>query len=452
MASLFLAVAALAIFGVMVWTTESTENELDEELNREIFELIENRQGIGEDALSSEIIRRTVATDRTGRVYLYAESSERVIAGSWTRWPEQLDDGEGPQTLAIPDTPAFAVQQYVRILTHDLPDGRRLAVGRDVTERERLRRGLLWASSASLGVALLLGIGGGLVVSRGLLGRVEAMNEAVLRILRSGRSERVPTAVPRDEFDTLADHFNQLLDENEALVERMREVTNEVAHDLRTPLSHMRTRIDAALAGHREPGAGPSDPHTELLLALRDDVDRILDTFEALLHIAQIETGRAREEMQPVDLTRIARDVCELYEPAAEDAGLRIVQDVDPDVRVVGHAHMLAHALTNLIENALKYAGRGDVTVSLHEADDGAVRLSVRDQGPGIPAADRSRVLQRFARLEASRSLPGAGLGLSLVAAVAKLHDAELRLEDAEPGLRVVVVLQRKGPGVGPPS
>jgi len=444
MASLVLATAAVAAVGAMVWSAETTEDELDEELAQEIFELVEGPLHGDAGTLSREIRRRTVAAEAMGRVYLYAEASARVIEGSWPRWPDELAEGEGPQTLEIGGARRFEVTRYVRLVGHALPDGRRVAVGRDVTERERLRRGLTWATAVSLGIALLLGIGGGLAVSRGLLGRVEAMNSTVVGILRSGRRERVPTRDEPDEFDVLATHFNQLLDENEALLERMREVTNEVAHDLRTPLSHMRTRIDSALASRPTQEASSG-----VLPALREDVDRILDTFNALLHIAQIETGRAREEMEPVDLTRVAADVCELYEPAAEEAGLRLEQQLAPDVHVTGHAHLLAHALTNLIENALKYAGGGVVTVSLEETGE-SVALAVADQGPGIPAGDRQRVLQRFARLSASRNRPGAGLGLALVDAVARLHEAELRLEDADPGLRVVLVLQRGGPSPPP--
>ncbi len=433
--SLVLAVSAAVGGGLLIWTTESTEDQLDEELRIELADLAGQSLPNHHEGLSAELDRRMEAA-HGGGIYLYAESSSRMIVGSWPRWPNELGIGREAQTVTLPQTRKFAVQRSVRIVARDLPDGRRLAVGRDVTERERLRNTLVWAGGGALAVALLLGIGGGLAVSRGLLGRVERMNETILRILHSGRRERVPTHAPPDEFDALADHFNQLLDENEALIDRMREVTNEVAHDLRTPLAHVRTRIEAALAAGTE-------VESDLLVDLRQDVDRILETFNALLRIAQIETGRAREEMQPVDLSQIALDVCELYEPAAEEAGLELIQQIEGGVRVMGHTHLLAQAMTNLIENALKYAGQGAVTVSLEHTAEGA-KLAVRDHGPGIAAADRTRALQRFARLEASRSQPGAGLGLSLVAAVAELHEASLVLEDAAPGLRVVIGLKSR--------
>ncbi|MCH2184748.1 HAMP domain-containing histidine kinase [Myxococcota bacterium] len=433
--SLVLAISAAVGGGLLVWSTESTQDQLDQELRLELADLAGQNLAPEGKALSEELGRR-MGAETGGGVYLYAESSSRMIVGSWPRWPNELRMSREAQTVTLPQNREFAVQRSIRILARDLPNGRRLAVGRDITERERLRHSMAWAGGGALAIALLLGIGGGLAVSRSLLGRVERMNETILRILQSGRRERVPTSAPPDEFDALAAHFNQLLAENEALIDRMREVTNEVAHDLRTPLAHVRTRIEAALAAGTE-------VESDLLVDLRQDVDRILETFNALLRIAQIETGRAREEMQPVDLSQIAHDVCDLYEPAAEEAGLELIQEIEAGVRVMGHTPLLAQAITNLIENALKYAGQGAVTVSLESTFEGA-KLAVRDRGPGIAAADRTRALQRFARLEASRSQPGAGLGLSLVAAVAELHEATLVLEDAAPGLRVALELKSK--------
>jgi signal transduction histidine kinase len=437
MGALGLAAAAVAAAGTMIWSTESTEDALDRELVQDVRALAASARRSDPATFSAEIQRRLVATGADHDLYLYAESTRTVITGSWSTWPSHLpSDGEA-HTFAVGGPEAGRAERYVRMLAASLPDGRNVAVGRDVTERERLRRRLGWTAAGSLGVALLLAVGGGLLVSRRLLGRIEAMSDTIVDILRSGRRMRVPMSAPPDEFDALAGHFNQLLDENEALVERTREVTNEIAHDLRTPLSHMRTHIDAALAG-----ASAGTEGERVLLALRGDVDRILETFNALLHIAQVESGRARDEMRVFDLTQLASDVCELYEPAAEDAGLTLDARLEAGVATIGHSHLLAQALTNLLENALKYAGRGVVTVSLATRGDEVV-LAVADQGPGVPAADRTRVLQRFARLESSRSQPGAGLGLAFVAAVARFHEAALELEDAGPGLRVALVLAR---------
>ena len=433
-------VGAGAVWGVAWWSTELAQRELDRELRAEVVELLSGPMRESPNRLAREIRRRSGERDALGHVYLYAESHESVIEGTWARWPSGVEAGGEPQTLTLRETDTWRVERRVRLVSRTLSDGRRIAVGHDVTELERLEEMLWWAGGAVLALTLVLGVGGGLVVSRGLLGRVEAMNATVVGILRGRRGERVPRADVIDEFDVLAGHFNRLLDENEALIDRMREVTNEVAHDLRTPLTRMRGRIESALAS-------PSDARDrdEVLHALREELDQALETFNALLRIAQVETGRARSEMQRIDVSRIARDAYELYEPAAEAAGLELRSQLPEDLHVVGERHLLAQALTNLLENSLKYAGRGVITLSLAAVGD-RVALSVSDQGPGIPVRDRERVLQRFTRLEAARNRPGAGLGLAFVAAVAALHEADLQLEDAEPGLRVVISLPMQGP------
>lgn len=433
-------VAAGAVWGVAWWSTELAERELDRELRAEVVELLNGPMRDSPDWLAQEIRRRTGERDALGHVYLYAESHEAVIEGTWARWPSGVEAGGEPQTLTLRATDTWRVERRVRLVSHALSDGRRIAVGHDVTELERLEEMLWWAGGVVLALTLVLGVGGGLVVSRGLLGRVEAMNETVVGILRGRREERVPRTEVVDEFDVLAGHFNRLLDENEALIDRMREVTNEVAHDLRTPLARMRGRIESALASPPDVRA-----RDEVLHTLREDLDQALETFNALLRIAQVETGRARSEMKRIDVSRIARDAYELYEPAAEAAGLELISRLPEDLHVVAERHLLAQALTNLLENALKYAGQGVITLSLAQEGD-RVALSVADQGPGIPARDRERVLQRFTRLESARNRPGAGLGLAFVAAVAALHEADLLLEDAEPGLRVVISLPMQGP------
>ena len=195
----------------------------------------------------------------------------------------------------------------------------------------------------------------------------------------------------------------------------------------------MRARIEAQQAFRGEP-----EDYNEFLHELRDELDRVLETFNALLNISKIETGRVQEEMVSVDMSALAEDACELYEPAAEEAGLSLRSKIEPSIQIKGNRHLLAQALTNLIENALKYAGRGVVGVLLCEEEgERLVRLSVSDQGPGIPEADHERVIQRFTRLESARSRPGAGLGLAFVAAVAEMHGASLRFEELSPGLRV---------------
>ena len=439
-AALGVAAALAGVGGFVGWTSSRfVEDHHDEALSAELVELVEGHLAAGPDALALEVRRRMVARPGGSSVYLLAESQRTIVEGHFAQWPADLEHGQPFQTLGMEGSVSSApgISRHVRVAIRTLPGGRHLAVGRDVSESVRMKEGLQQAGVVAIMLALVFAVAGGLVVSRGLLSRVSEMRGVVARISRGQREDRVPVKTPADEFDELAEHFNRLLDENQALLQRMREVTNEVAHDLRTPLARMRARIETQQAlGKGEP------PPAEFLEDLREDLEDVLDTFNALLHIAQIETGRARDEMVEVDLSALVADACELYEPVAEESSLALRSRVEPGVCVVGQRHLLAQALTNLIENALKYAGRGVVTVGLsRDAETGRARLSVSDQGPGIPEGDRQRVLQRFVRLEGARNRPGSGLGLSFVAAVASLHEASLELEDMNPGLRVSLEL-----------
>ena len=445
--ALGLAVAAITLGGIAYWSTDLAEDQLDDELHAEIVELVQGPLTESPEALAMEIRRRVLASDSLGRVYLFSESQHTLIEGTWKDWPEQIQNENEFQTFEIEDVPPLGVgiARYVRIAIRTLPGGGRLAVGHDVTEHQRLKRGIQLGAMAGAALALVLALAGGILVSRKLVDRVIEMREIVVGIIGGQRQSRVPLRVPPDEFDQLAEQFNRLLDENQSLIQRMRDITDEVAHDLRTPLARMRANIETGMTTETS-----RDDQVELLHGLREELDEILDTFNALLHIAQIETGRAHEEMVDVELSQLVEDACELYEPVAEEAGLSLLTRIQGSIRVKGNRHLLAQALTNLLENALKYAGRGTVSVSLNQDPESrTITLSVADQGPGIPAEDHARVLQRFARLESARNRPGAGLGLSFVAAVAKLHEAELEFEDANPGLRVLFRLSGSLPAKG---
>jgi signal transduction histidine kinase len=259
------------------------------------------------------------------------------------------------------------------------------------------------------------------------------MNRTILAILEGERREPVPVGKRGDEFDELAHHFNHLLEENERLIDRMHEFSNDVAHDLRTPLSRMRAVVESALA---DPDGDPGSSR-DALHALLAETNELLEIFNALLRIAQIESRTLREEMRPIDLRDLARDAVELYQPVAEEAGLALEYSLDEEVTIHGDRHLLLQALTNLLDNAIKY-GSEAIEVAIERDADGA-RLVVSDAGPGIPEADRERVLERFVRLEASRNRAGTGLGLSFVKAVADLHGARLTLDDAGPGLRATL-------------
>ena len=329
-----------------------------------------------------------------------------------------------------------------------LPGGFHLLVGRDLDERERLFGIIVNAGQWSLALVIVLGLLGGFFVSRRVLSRIDAMTGTAQTIMAGDLSGRLPVAGTGDELDRLADNVNAMLDRIEALMRGLKEVSDNIAHDLKTPLTRLRNRCEQALRSAT--GEASYRAALESTIAESDDLIR---TFDALLMIARAESGQARENMTEFDASEIARDVGELYEPVADEKGIALKIDAPAAAPVRGNRELVSQALANLIDNAIKYAGtNGKVNgvpaeIVVKAGNDGErIALSVADRGPGIAEADRGRVVERFVRLEQSRSEPGSGLGLSLAAAVARLHGGELKLEDNHPGLRSTIALPRAGP------
>jgi len=335
----------------------------------------------------------------------------------------------------------------VRVLR--LPGGIRILVGRDLDERERMLRIVALAGRWSLAIVIVLGIVGGVFVSRRVLKRVDAMTGTAQTIMAGDLSGRLSVIGSGDEFDRLALNLNGMLERIESLMRGLKEVTDNIAHDLKTPLTRLRNRCEAALRTAKS--------ETEFRRVLEDTIEEsegLIRTFDALLMIARAESGEVREGMAEFDIAEVARDVGELYEPLAEDKGLTLEVDAKQHAAVKGNRELVSQALANLVDNAIKYAApssnasgavngeRSEILVKA-DAEQDRIVLTVSDRGPGIPQADRSRVVDRFVRLERSRSLPGSGLGLSLVSAVARLHGGELKLEDNAPGLKARISLPR---------
>ena len=332
-----------------------------------------------------------------------------------------------------------------------LPGGFHLLVGRDLDERERLFGIIVNAGQWSLALVIVLGLLGGFFVSRRVLSRIDAMTGTAQTIMAGDLSGRLPVAGTGDELDRLADNVNAMLDRIEALMRGLKEVSDNISHDLKTPLTRLRNRCEQALRSAT--GEASYRAALESTIAESDDLIR---TFDALLMIARAESGQARDNMTEFDASEIARDVGELYEPVADEKGIALKIDAPAAAPVRGNRELVSQALANLIDNAIKYAGtNGKVNgvpaeIVVKAGNDGErITLSVADRGPGIPDADRGRVVERFVRLEQSRSEPGSGLGLSLASAVARLHGGELKLEDNHPGLRTTLALPRAGPGAG---
>jgi signal transduction histidine kinase len=331
-----------------------------------------------------------------------------------------------------------------------LPGGIRLLVGRDLDERERMFRIITLAGRWSVAIVIVLGILGGLFISRRVLRRVDAMTGATKTIMAGDLSGRLPVIGSGDEFDRLALNLNDMLARIEALMRGLKEVTDNIAHDLKTPLTRLRNRCEEALRSTKSEAE-----FRRVMEQTIEESEGLIRTFDALLMIARAESGEVREGMAEFDAAEVARDVSELYEPLAEDKGLTLEVDAWQRAAVNGNRELVSQALANLVDNAIKYAapaqkplatavnGAGGGIRVTADAEADRIVLTVSDHGPGIPNGDRSRVVDRFVRLEQSRSLPGSGLGLSLVSAVARLHGGELRLEDNAPGLRARITLPR---------
>jgi signal transduction histidine kinase len=369
-------------------------------------------------------------------LYLVTARDGTPLAGNIAAWPKGVPAHSGWLSFSIAPTVAGRAEtDPARGAIFIIPGGYRLLVAHDISDaaafRDRVKTTLIWAGL----VALCVGVLGGTAMSRNLLRRVELVNRTSERVMAGNLADRVPLAGSGDEFDQLAANLNRMLDQIERLMTAMREVTDDVAHDLKTPLARLRARLELALLGPAD-GAAQS----EAIRTAIDEADRLLATFNALLGIAEAEAGAGRGWMGLVDLSEVARNAAEFYEPVAEEQGFALALQAEPGILIRGDRHLLSQALANLIDNALKYAGGGEVTIKVMRRDGHAV-LEVADRGPGIPEADRQSVFGRFVRLEPSRSTPGNGLGLSLVRAVARRHDGTARLDENDPGLRAVLEL-----------
>jgi len=315
-----------------------------------------------------------------------------------------------------------------------LPDGKFLLVAENRYRAIKSKEATLIAMGWGIAATVLLGLLGGMLINAGFMRRIEDINRTSQAIVAGNLSNRVPTRGSGDEMDQLAVNLNAMLDRIQSLMESLKRVSDDVAHDLRTPLSRLRRRLE--VASERAHAGADGTAVIEESIA---DVDAILETFAALLRIAQIESGTRRAAFAEVSLGQVASAVAETYTAVAEDRGQRVRADVNGSAVVHGDRELLTQMIANLMENSIRHSPAGtDVAVTL-AMENGEAILGIADTGPGIPARERDNVLQRFYRLEASRTLPGSGLGLALVKAVVDLHGASLELLDNAPGLRVIV-------------
>ncbi len=444
LAGLYFLVFAVSVIGVLFFvywaSADFVERQTEATLDAEITGLAEQYAQRGLSGLVQIVAARSAGDRGDGMLYLVTNRDGRPLAGNIADWPKGVPARSGSLSFQI-EVPVKGRSEThpARGVLFAIPDGYRLLVGRDISDaaafRDRIKTTLLWCGLVALGI----GLAGGAVMSRNMLRRVEQVNRTAERVIAGNLSDRVPRRGTNDEFDQLAANLNGMLDQIERLMTGMREVTDNVAHDLKTPLSRLRARLELALLG-------PADAlaQSEAIRAAIEEADRLLATFNALLSIAEAEAGTRGRAGEPLDLGEVARAVVELYEPVAEENGFALRLDSAPGTMIRGDRHLLSQAVANLLDNAVKYGGASDIAIAVRHTG-GRATIEVADGGPGIPEEDRETVFDRFVRLEPSRSTQGNGLGLSLVRAVARRHEANVTLGDNHPGLKVRIEFPRLG-------
>jgi hypothetical protein len=376
------------------------------------------------------------------RQLLLADAALKPMAGNLAAWPANVPAEPGTYTVKLDLGNGLT---DVALVHATLPGGYHLLVGRDTARYAPLERRFWYALAGAVAILSLLGAFGGILIRRALMARIHGIRQTVSAIIQGDLSHRLPTHQSGDELNTLSQTINGMLDQIEQLVHGIRNVSNSIAHDLRTPLAELRSRLEE-LALTR-PAAEQTFGEIDAAVA---DVDRVIRIFNALLRLAEIDSGLRRSGFVPVDVAAIAAAAVEFYQPAAELRGSNLSLEIAGPAPIRGDPVLLAQALGNLIDNALKYTpDDSTITVAVRRAiDDGSVEIVVADSGPGIPEAQKPRAVERFFRGDTSRCTPGVGLGLSLVDAVARLHGSELRLEDNHPGLRARIVLTQDTPPI----
>ncbi|WP_462320251.1 sensor histidine kinase [Halochromatium sp.] len=458
---LLVGVSVAILLGFIYWSTAGyMARQTDATIGAEIQGLAEQYRRRGLTGLSAVIAERIARDPQGASVYLLTDPSGSPIIGNLDLWPPVAPDASGWVRFRARQVQSEGVnvEHETRAKVFRLRGDLRLLVGRDVRELTAIRHLILdaiaWGLAITVGLALL----GGWLMGAGIVRRLDVVNQVSREIMQGDLSRRVPSTGTGDDFDQLAENLNRMLERIEALMLSIRQVSDNIAHDLRTPLTRLRNRLELL---HGVDLSDEASAEVEVAIA---DADELLSAFNALLRIARIEAGSRRAAFAELDPLPLLQDVAELYEPLAaeslqtiyvEAADMSAIQGkgggggdatVNSSCRLYADRDLLFQAVANLVDNAIKHSPNGGQILLRAECSGSAVDLSVTDEGPGIPPELRDKVLQRFFRIDESRAAPGHGLGLSLVQAVAQLHGAELRLEDAGPGLRVRLRLLKPEP------
>ncbi|MBV8805597.1 MAG: HAMP domain-containing histidine kinase [Sinobacteraceae bacterium] len=418
---------------IFLSTTRFMRHQIDDSVTSEINEIFADSQSRSLDDV--RVVVQALSRHPAGFHYLLEDSSGHVRAGNLPA----VDPEEGVREWDAAPHHHGHEQPYASLRGRGilLPDGGYLFVGWSTHQLIEMEEMVVGAFSWGLAACIVLALAGGLVMSGRLMSRIETVSNTSRNIIGEDLRQRLPVTQAGDELDHLAVSINTMLDRIQALMEDLRQVTTNIAHDLRTPLTRLRQRLE--LASLREVDV---ETVRQTLSSTVHEIDSILSIFSALLHIAQLEAGSRRAGFKAVDLSGLLATSAELYRPMAEENGQTLSEDIEESLTVQGERELLMQLFANLIENALRHSPRGSSVAIVARKTNELVTVSVVDNGPGIPENMRTKVLQRFVRLESSRTTPGSGLGLSLANAIVKAHEATLELSDARPGLRATVSLK----------
>ena len=426
-AALF-ALSVVLLFGVIYWSAldYAKQDEADEN-NVEFHAIVDEAELAGYDRLPRIIENHIRQRAGTPTAYLLEDPQLRRIAGNVEVMP--VRDGSFTIEPTFDGRPRKLIAHFYR-----MPDGNYLLIGQDSPPLKAMKALVARAFGVSVTATLILAFIVGGIVSTSVLGRVETVARTSRAIIAGNLSQRVPVQGSDDEFDHLAMSVNAMLDRIEDLMRNMRQVSNDIAHDLRTPLTRLRQRLEQARRHNHS-----VEQIQEALGASIRQVDSILETFSALLRIAQIEAGQGAAVHAVFDLSAVLAAIAADFAPAAEDRGQTLTTRIAPGLLIAADRELVVQMVVNLLENAMRHTQAGAVVTIAAQQSEAGVAVSVLDSGPGIPRSERENVLRPFYRLESSRTTEGSGLGLSLVSAIAKRHGATMQLDDNKPGLRVTV-------------
>ena len=432
--------SVLLLLGFIYWSTAGyMVRQTEATIEAEITGLAERYDLSGLPGLSTSIKER-LSRQKTGKsLYLLTDPQFKPLLGNLPEWPQgQFSDQGWLSFQTASDSHDVNEQHKALARGFKLRGGFHLLVGRDVHDlqeiQDLIREALFWG----LLMTIVLALAGGTMMSRTMMHRIEVINATCHQIMDGDLKHRIPRTGVDDDFDKLVATLNRMLDQIEVLMTGVKQVTNNIAHDLRTPLTHLRRRLEMLRENNLS-----IDRHEELLDQAIGEADGLLMTFKALLRISEVESGSRRVGFQNVDMSALLHDVIELYIPLSEEKEQTFEAEVTQVRMIPGDRDLLFQAFANILDNAIKYTqAAGRIKLVLRDQP-GWLEVAISDTGPGIPAEAREQVFGRFFRLETSRSSPGNGLGLSLVAAIVKLHNGQIELTDNQPGLKLTITLPR---------